>query len=104
MIKVKTRSGELAVLFHHCEGKSPHPEHKGEVVPATWCSIHELRKADGKPKKKAVSRNVAYCSPVDKFSKARGRQLALTRTIKNFSRSTRKKIWAGYFDQCKIAS
>lgn len=81
--------------YHQPPTKAVHPDGtQYEVNGHTVCSIL----CHGQP----YSVGLARRNPIDQWSRAKGRVVALKHALEQKPRSTRAFLWKGYWDQAKI--
>jgi len=74
---------------------------KKEVVD-TICLVSGVNeKKEGSEKYFPIATGLAYQSPDDRYVRAVGRKISLTRAVEEFKiKKDREKIWQAYFENC----
>ena len=93
MLKVQTDNGEIRVDFIHLRFRADEDSESNRHHAITYCLVQN---GDG-----SLRNGMALCSVYDKFNRAIGRKLAMTRALKNLDKPTRTAVWDKYFTVSK---
>jgi hypothetical protein len=96
-MQVEIGDRKYRLWFRYGHLFSSHPKHQGVIVNVVTCTIVDGVVVKPHPAR-VIAEGVSECSPTDKFSKVKGRKIALARALDaaKLSREDRAKVWEQY--------